>query len=381
MLCPGCHHLNLDEIERCARCGRPLSEPTTELRPEQYLLGRYQLGPMLGEGAAGQVFRAHDELLGRTVALKILSRELWQSAKARQRMAREAGALGRITHRHVVGIYNVFEHESALVLELEFVEGGTLADRLRSGPLPLPEALRVMVGILSGLNAIHRAGIVHRDLKPANILLARDGTPKIADLGVARDMTAQGMTRTGTPLGTVEYMSPEQIRGDQVGPASDIYACGILLYELLTGSVPFDRASEFEVMAAHLEQAPNLSLLESKAPPVLVQAVARALAKLPEQRWASARELGKVLAKVGSHRHHGSGSGHAPRRAAVDVYPPPSLRASVVARFKPKPQGTQGRWLPVVGAVIAVILFLGVLLLGVVLVGYLAFGSNLWSHG
>ncbi len=140
MLCPGCHHLNLDGIACCARCGRPLSDGAierraiefrgTELRPEEYLLGRYRLGPMLGEGAAGQVFRAHDELLGRTVALKILSRELWQSPKARERMAREAGALGRVTHRHVVGIYNVFEHDSALVLELEFVEGGTLADRL-----------------------------------------------------------------------------------------------------------------------------------------------------------------------------------------------------------------------------------------------------------
>jgi serine/threonine-protein kinase len=379
MLCPGCHHLNLDGIECCARCGRPLSEPTTELRPEARLLGRYRLGPMLGEGAAGQVFRAHDELLGRTVALKILSRELWQSPKARERMAREAGALGRVTHRHVVAIYNVFEHESALVLELEFVEGGTLADRLHSGPLPLPEALRVMAGILSGLNAIHRAGIVHRDIKPANILLTREGTPKIADLGVARDMTVKGMTRTGTQLGTVEYMSPEQIRGDQVGPATDIYACGILLHELVTGSVPFERASEYEVMAAHLKETPNLALLESKAAPVVVQAVARALAKLPAERWPSARELGKVLVKVGNHRHHGSGSGHTPRRAPP--YPPASLRASVIARFRPKPPGTEGRWWSVIGAVIAVVLFLGVLLFGVLLLGYLAFGSHLWSHG
>ena len=216
VLCPGCHHLNLDQIERCARCGRPLSEPTTELRPEQYLLGRYRLGPMLGEGAAGQVFQAHDELLGRTVALKILSRELWQSPKARERMAREAGALGRVTHRHVVGIYNVFEHESALVLELEFVEGGTLGDRLRSGPLPRPEALRVMVGILSGLNAIHRAGIVHRDIKPANILLGRDGTPKIADLGVARDMTAKAMTRTANWRKRVVLSMRSQLLASQI---------------------------------------------------------------------------------------------------------------------------------------------------------------------
>jgi serine/threonine-protein kinase len=255
----------------------------------------------------------------------------------------------------------VFEHESALILELEFVEGGTLADRLRSSPLPLSEARRVMAGILGGLAAIHDAGVVHRDIKPANILLTRDGTPKIADLGVARDMTALPMTGTGTKLGTTEYMSPEQIREEQVGPATDIYACGILVHELVTGSVPFDAANEFDLIAAHLRQAPNLTLLESKAPPEVVHAVARALAKAPAHRWTSARELGQVLAQVGSRPHEGGASGR--RRDAAEVSPPPPRATSL---------------LKVVAMLVAAVLFLGVLVVGVLFIGYLRFGADQW---
>jgi serine/threonine protein kinase len=364
MVCPGCHHLNLDQAQRCVRCGRPLfaaPASTSEFRSGQTLLGRYQLGPLLGEGAAGQVFQTHDQLLGRTIALKILKRELWESSKARERMAREAGALGRITHPNVVGIYNVFEHESALILELDFVEGGTLADRLCGGPLPLSEVRRVMAGILAGLAAIHDAGIVHRDIKPANILLTRDGTPRIADLGIARDMTALPMTGTGTKLGTTEYMSPEQIREEQVGPATDIYACGILLHELVTGSVPFDTTDEFALIAAHLRQAPNLALLESKAPPEVVHAVARALAKSPAHRWASARELGQSLAKVSTRPPERRDSGSS--LYAAEVSPPPPRRTSLVK---------------VVAVLVAVVFFFSVLLLGVLFIGYLRFGSDQW---
>jgi serine/threonine protein kinase len=379
MLCPGCHHLNADEAARCTRCGRQLATPTVEIGPGQRLLGRYQLGPMLGEGAAGQVFQAYDELLGRKVALKVLNRELWQSPKARTRMAREAAALGRVTHPHVVGIYNVFEHESALVLELEFVEGGTLSTRLRSGPLPLSDALRMMGGILSGLGAIHRAGIVHRDLKPANILLTRDGMPKLADLGVARDTTAQGMTRTGTQLGTVEYMSPEQIRGDKVGPATDVYACGILLYELLSGSVPFDSESEFGVMSAQLEQAPDLARLEGRAPPAVVQAVARALRKAPQERWPSAREFAKALGKAVGRRHSSGSAGPAHHRPAPSPNLQRTLGATLAARM-PRTESGELRFWPIVGAVAALLLFLVVLLFGVVAIGYIAFGGTLFSH-
>jgi serine/threonine-protein kinase len=268
------------------------------LRPGQTLHGRYQVGQLIGDGAMGSVYRANDGMLGRTVALKVLNPELWTSAKARQRMAREAGVLGRINHPNVINIHNVFDHGEALVLELEYVSGGTLSHRLDRGPLAVPEAARILRGMLDGLSAIHAEGIVHRDLKPSNILMTEDGTPKLADLGVAHDASAKGLTGTGATLGTVDYMSPEQIQGRQVGPATDIYACGILLHQMVTGTVPFAARSDFEVMAAHLKQPPNLIQLQTMAPPALVHAVGRALAKDPAQRWGSAAELAQVIARL-----------------------------------------------------------------------------------
>lgn len=244
----------------------------------------------------GQVFRARDRSLGRDVALKVLNPELWESARARERMAREAGVLARIRHPNVVGIYDVFEADGALVLALELVGGGTLSDRLRAGALPLGEAWSLMDAVLAGLEAIQREGVVHRDLKPANVLVAEDGTPKIADLGVARDSTVQALTATGAQLGTLDYMSPEQIRGGEIGPAADVYAAGVLLFELCTGALPFAGKTDFEVMAAHLNQAPNLVSLQARAPLGLVHVVARALAKSPSERWPGARELREALA-------------------------------------------------------------------------------------
>ena len=360
MRCPGCHHLNLEQVERCARCGRVL--PARPTATSQFwsgltLLGRYHLGPLLGEGAAGQVFQTHDRVLGRTIALKILKPELWQSAKARERMAREAGALGRITHPNVVGIHNVFEHESALILELELVDGGTLADRLSGGPLPLPEAQRVMAGILGGLGAIHDAGIVHRDIKPANILLTGDGTPKIADLGVARDMTALPMTGTGTKLGTMEYMSPEQIREEPVGPATDIYACGILVCELVTGAIPFDGVDEFAADCRSPPAAPQSGAARSQGP-----------ARDGARGGASARQGAR--APLGIRTRARAGLGHGQHSS------PGKLSEPAEVSPPPPPHGTSS--LKVVAVLIVAVLFLGVLVLGVLFIGYLRFGGQQW---
>ncbi len=304
MRCPRCNHLNPDGAPRCSRCGEGLAATPASvamsglLQPGQTLLGRYEVGELLGDGTMGSVYRARDRILGRTVALKVLNPELWASPNARQRMAREAGVLGRINHPNVINIFNVFDHGEALVLELEYVSGGTLGDRLQYGPLSVSESARIMKSMLDGLAAIHAAGIVHRDLKPSNILMTDDATPKLADLGVAHDATSKGLTGTGATLGTVDYMSPEQIQGRKVGPATDIYACGILLHQMVTGGVPFAAKSDFEVMAAHLGQPPNLVQLQTMAPPALVHAVGRALAKDPAQRWASAQELADIVAKM-----------------------------------------------------------------------------------
>ncbi|MBN2193842.1 MAG: serine/threonine protein kinase [Polyangiaceae bacterium] len=262
------------------------------------LNGRFELLALIGSGAMGNVYSARDRVLGRSVALKVLSQELWDSERARERMAREAAALGRIHHPNVVGIHDVFEEGEALVLALELVTGGTLADRLRQGPFPLDQALGIMDAVLAGLEAIHREGVVHRDMKPANVLLTEDGTPKIADLGVARDATAKGLTAAGAQLGTLEYMSPEQILGREIGPTTDIYACGVVTFELLTGTLPFSGRTDFEVMGAHLNQSPNLGALQACATASVAHVIARALAKAPAQRWPSAPELRAALGEA-----------------------------------------------------------------------------------
>ncbi len=358
------------------------------------LLGRYEIGELLGDGAMGSVYRARDQMLERTVALKVLNPELWASAKARQRMAREAGVLGRINHPNVINIFNVFEHGEALVLELEYVAGGTLGDRLQHGPFSVAEAARIMKGMLDGLTAIHAAGIVHRDLKPSNILMCDDATPKLADLGVAHDATAKGLTGTGATLGTVDYMSPEQIQGRAVGPATDIYACGILLHQMITGAVPFAARSDFEVMAAHLKQPPNLLQLQTMAPPALVHAVGRALAKDPAQRWPSAQELAEVIGRMASKpvsrapktlSDHGprlsrdqleqlQRSADAPRNRALarplDAGSAAGVSVDTIVSTVTGGQGAQyGKCLPIAVVLVGVVFVLGVLLVGALLLG------------
>ncbi len=407
MRCPRCHHLNPDGAPHCNRCGEGLaaSHPPAAvvglLQPGQTLLGRYEVGELLGDGAMGSVYRARDRMLGRTVALKVLNPELWASVKARQRMAREAGVLGRINHPNVINIFNVFDHGEALVLDLEYVSGGTLGNRLQNGPFPVPEAARVMKSMLDGLTAIHAAGIVHRDLKPSNILMTEDGTPKLADLGVAHDATSKGLTGTGATLGTVDYMSPEQIQGRKVGPATDIYACGILLHQMVTGGVPFAARSDFEVMAAHLKQPPNLVQLQTMAPPALVHAVGRALAKDPAQRWASAQELAEVIGKLAAKptsRAPKTLSDHAPRLSreqleqlqrsassprissparALDAGSAAGIGADTIVSTVTGGQGAKyGKCLPIAVVLAGIACVLAVLLVGALMLGIVQLRSR-----
>jgi serine/threonine-protein kinase len=299
MRCDSCGHLNPDGALVCGRCHTPHGGQDSGdqgwLGPGHVILERYRIEIAIGEGAMGQVFRAEDLQARRVVALKLLHPALLRDAKARARMQREALALERIRHPNVVAIHNVFEFERIVGLELEFVHGGSLADRLDREPLPLDRSLELMAGILRGLGAVHAAAVTHRDLKPANILLTPDGVPKIADFGIARDETMWTLTGTGTQLGTPGYMSPEQITGAKVGPATDIYAAGVLLHVMLTRALPYDGESDFGIFRAQVSRPPNLTRLAEVAPPAVVEIVAQALAADPAQRFRSADELGVAL--------------------------------------------------------------------------------------
>ncbi len=293
--CSHCGRLNPPDAPRCERCDEPLARAAPVVVVGQVIEGRYRIDEFLGSGGMGQVFAATDVRLERPVALKMLNADLLQNATARRRMEGEAKALGRVRHTNVVEVHNLLEYQGMLVLDLELVRGPSLADRLNDGPIPCDESLRLFAGILAGLEAIHAAQIVHRDVKPGNILLAGGSVPKVADLGIAHDVGAARMTKLGAQLGTPEYMSPEQIRGDVVDVRTDVYACGIMLYEMLSGEVPFQGKSEFDVQSGHVHQPPDLTKLEGHAPASVIACVARALEKATEARWQSVTEMSAAL--------------------------------------------------------------------------------------
>jgi serine/threonine-protein kinase len=253
---------------------------------------RFRVKRLLGVGGMGQVFEAFDERLERTIALKILLGEHLGSAKVRQRFEREAKVIARVRHPNVIEIFDYFPYGDDLVLGLEY----SLVAHLRIGHgLAVTEVVRIGRGLLAGLGAIHEAGLVHRDIKPLNVLMSARDEPKIADLGIAHDSMGRSMTRTGARMGTPEYMSPEQIRGGKVDARTDLYACGILFYEALTGDVPFSGDSEYDVQEKHMHQPVDTARLAAKAPPGFVAMVEKALAKLPEHRWQSAEQMAKAL--------------------------------------------------------------------------------------
>ncbi|MEI7894605.1 MAG: serine/threonine-protein kinase, partial [Myxococcales bacterium] len=232
------------------------------------------------------------------VALKILNADLVTNKKARERLETEARLLARLQHPNVLAIYDLLDVHNSLALVLEHMPGGTLADRLREQRPSVEQVVTWMTSLLAGMEAVHEAKLVHRDIKPQNVLLTAKGIPKLADLGIARDTQSRGMTKTGARMGTAEYMSPEQIRGVVVDASSDIYACGIVLYELLTGSVPFAGDSEWKVMSGHMNGALDLSQLAG-CPTHLVKAIERAMQKQPEARWGSAAEFSRALLVAG----------------------------------------------------------------------------------
>jgi serine/threonine protein kinase len=294
MKCPWCGSLNPTDATACMRCHAHLATPSV-IQLGQIIGRQYRVERFVGSGAVGQVYAGLDVGLNRPVALKVMSSDLLRHPTARARMEKEAKILARLHHPNVVEIHAVVDHQGVPVLALELITGGTLADRIERGPLPVPQALRLMRQLLAGMDAIHAADIVHRDIKPGNILLANNDLPKIADLGIAHDAGATRITKTGSHPGTPAYMSPEQVRGETISPRTDVYACGIVLYEMLTGRLPFDATAEFDMLRAHVDTPPDLSRLPSNTPSHIVAAIGRALAKDPRQRWASAREFADAL--------------------------------------------------------------------------------------
>ena len=260
----------------------------------QLLAARYRIERPLGQGGMATVYLAHDEDLDRPIALKILADNLAGDATFRDRFEREARLAARLSHPNVVRVFDVGESDGRPFIVMEYVEGDTLADELvRHGPLPPARAVELALQICSGLEAAHASGLVHRDVKPRNLLLRPDGVLKIADFGIARAAESTRVTEIGTILGTAAYLAPEQAQGLEATPAADLYSVGAVLYELLTGQVPYTATSLVELTAKQ-QAGPPAPI--AGAPALLELAVIRCLEPDPSERPASAAALAAELA-------------------------------------------------------------------------------------
>src|SRR5262245_9072985 len=260
---------------------------------------RYRITRKLGAGGMATVYLAEDQELGRRVAIKILNERHANDEQFVERFRREAKNAAGLSHPNVVSIYDRGEAEGTYYIAMEYVEGRTLKDLiLRRGPSPIPIAIDYTRQILQALRFAHRAGIVHRDIKPHNVIVDSDGRVKVADFGIARAGTSQ-MTEAGSIIGTAQYLSPEQARGAPVDQTSDLYSVGILLYELLTGTVPFNGETPVEIAMKHLSQTPEPpSAHRPDVPHDLDLVVLRALAKDPGERYQSAEEMDADLERI-----------------------------------------------------------------------------------
>jgi serine/threonine-protein kinase len=334
-------------------------------------IGKYQIVSKLGQGAMGEVFRAHDPVLNRDVAVKRISAGLDADEMVRKRFQREAQAVANLSHPHIITVYELgFEGDQAF-MAMELLEGKDLKHVIANRKLSLGEKLSVMEQMAEGLAFAHASDIVHRDLKPANIHLLPGDKVKIMDFGLART-AGSDMTSTGTVMGTPHYMSPEQVRGQKADTRSDVFALGCICYELLTGKKPFDAESMHGVLFKVMqEEPPHIVEVAPNVPPVLTQLVERALAKDPAERPQSAGEMLTALRQARLALASGRGHEAAERGPSASTLGGPSARGAsrtggsaggsrVMRTPVPPPRQASGtRTLLVAGGVVLVLLVAG----------------------
>jgi eukaryotic-like serine/threonine-protein kinase len=271
-------------------------------QPEQVVSGRYRVLRKIGGGGMADVYLCEDLTLGRRVALKVLLQRLLDDPSFVERFRREAKAAAGLNHANLVSIYDWGEVDGTYFIVMEYVEGETLKDLVRrQGRLGGSEAVRISLQLLAALEFAHRTGIVHRDIKPQNVMLDRDGNVKVTDFGIARAVDS-GMTEAGSILGTAQYLAPEQAKGQPVDERSDLYSVGIVLYEMLTGTVPFKGDTAVTVALKHVnEMASEPAQLVPGMPYALNQIVLKAIAKDPDERYQTAAQFARDLrsAQVG----------------------------------------------------------------------------------
>jgi serine/threonine-protein kinase len=293
VICPACGTDNIEASDTCFKCGKGLYALTLG----SVLADRYEILDALGKGGMGMVYKAHDRVLDEVVALKVLRADFAGSPDLERRLRSEIKLARRVRQRNVCGIHEYGQHGPISFIVMELIEGVDLRKILREqGALPPEEAFEVSIQLAQGLQAIHDAGVVHRDLKTPNIMRDANGVVRLMDFGIAKEYTAEtSATATGQILGTPEYMSPEQAQGERIDGRSDIYALGIVIFELFTGRVPFQGETPLATIFKHLRDVPPLEAPDPPLPAALKPVLRKALGKTPAERYASASELGAAL--------------------------------------------------------------------------------------
>ena len=310
--CPKCHFENPDDTLYCGKCATPLpseqiSAPTKTLEAAKEKLttgstfaGRYQIIEELGKGGMGKVYKAHDTEIKEKVALKLLKPEIAADKKTIERFQNELKFARKISHRNVCRMYDLNKEEGSYYITMEYVPGEDLKSSIiRMGPLSTGKAIFIAKQVCDGLAEAHELGVVHRDLKPQNIMIDRKGNARIMDFGVARSVTGKGITGAGVMIGTPEYMSPEQVEGKEVDQRSDIYSLGVILYEMVTGRVPFEGETPLSIAVKHKTEAPKEPReLNSQIPEDLSRVILKCLEKDKEKRYQSAGEVRSELTNI-----------------------------------------------------------------------------------
>jgi hypothetical protein len=301
--CPSCRADNAPEAASCAQCGAdlPLTPTqvviTVDLRPGVVFDSRYEILAPLGQGGMGMVYQARDRSLDEVVAIKILRPDFAQDPRMAERFKSEIRLARRVRHKNVCAIHDYGEDQGLFYISMEYVDGIDLKRLLRErGPFAPDQGYEVAIQIAEGLQAVHEAGIIHRDLKTPNIMRDAAGATRLMDFGIAKREGDGARTATGHIVGTPEYMSPEQAQGHRVDFRSDVYALGIVIYEIFTGRVPFRGETPISTILKHLHDPPPLEPPEGVAiPPDVRRVLSRCLAKAPGDRFASARDVSEAL--------------------------------------------------------------------------------------
>ncbi len=328
-------------------------------------IGDYQVVGTLGAGGMGKVYKVRNVISDRIEAMKVLLPDLANEPELADRFLREIKVQASLKHPNIASLHTALRVDNQLLMLMEFVEGDTLEEKLKSGPLATGPAVDYVSQALSALEYAHAHGVIHRDIKPANMILTAAGVIKLMDFGIAKAAADRKLTMTGTTMGSLYYMSPEQIQGSATLDArSDLYSVGVTLYELVTGKRPFDGDSQFSIMSAHLQNAPTPpAAIDPKLPQVLNDIILLSVAKEPEKRFQTAGAFRNALSNVGA----------AGAPAGVAVAPPPKVGPvkdsfHLIEPTAPaKPSGKRGLWMAL-GAVAAV----------AVLVAAIEFGP--WTH-